>query len=226
MRIGEVWSSSRASKTIRGPWSEFARSLVVAAGLGEEPRYDLAGWVAGEGIDEVDVAGDGVVGEFVADPVTDGVGGEVAAGFVVGADDPDGDTFEGVFVVDTAGVDIGDAGHGFEGFGDGLGVDVLAADDDHVVVAAKDMQAALFIEVAAVAHLNESIDHDQGCFWVGVALQGGLVVEEDAAGLALGDFVAVVVVKLDGASGDDVAGGGGVLRNIVGGGDGGEGQFG
>ena len=57
------------------------------------------------------------------------------AGVSARADDPDGDAFEGVGVVDAADVEVVDTWHALEDCCDGLGVDVFAADDDHVVAA-------------------------------------------------------------------------------------------
>ena len=65
--------------------------------------------------------------------------------------------------------------------------DVLAAGDDHLVVAAVDEQAAARVEVADVAGRHQAVD-DVLAAAAGVALEQHLVADEDAAGLArLGD---------------------------------------
>src|SRR3954469_23397534 len=77
---------------------------------------------------------------------------------------------------------------------------VLAARDDHVVVAAGDVQAALLVEVADVAGRHQPVDHVLVAA-AGVALEQHLVAHEDAAGLALRQLLAVLVVDLqDGAA--------------------------
>ena len=91
----------------------------------QEAGHHLARWVARQFVEEVDVARDGVVGEFVAHPIADRVGGQCLALLVVAADHPDGDALEGFLVVDATGVHVRNAGHGFEGFGDGMGVSGL-----------------------------------------------------------------------------------------------------
>src|SRR3954469_25408251 len=72
---------------------------------------------------------------------------------------------------------------------------VLAAGDDHVVVAAGHVQAALLVEVADVARGHQAVDHVLVAA-AGVALEQHLVADEDAAGLALRQLLAVLVVDL------------------------------
>ena len=61
--------------------------------------------------------------------------------------------------------------------------DVLAARDDHLVVAAVDEQAPLLVEVADVAGGHEAVD-DRLAAAAGVAVEDELVADEDAARLA------------------------------------------
>ena len=62
--------------------------------------------------------------------------------------------------------------------------DVLAARDDHLVVAAVDEQAPAVVEVADVAGGHQAAD-DVLAAAAGVALEEHLVADEDAPGLAL-----------------------------------------
>ena len=146
-----------------------------------------------------------MLGEVVADPALDAGSRQRLAVWIVSADDPDGDAFEGVGVVDAADVEVVDTWHALEDCCDGLGVDVFAADDDHVVAAGHDVQEALVVEVTEVAHFDEAVDSDHGRVGVGVAAQGGFVVEEDAPDGAGGDFAACVVVDAQGGAGWDAA---------------------
>ena len=63
------------------------------------------------------------------------------------------------------------------------GEDVLGAGDDHLVVAAVDVQEAVAVEVADVAGGHQPVDDLLGPA-ARVALEGEAVVDEDAAGLA------------------------------------------
>ena len=68
-----------------------------------------------------------------------------------------------------------------------LGEDVLAAGDDHVVVAAVDEEAPALVEVADVARGHEAVD-DVLAAAARVALEQHLVGHEDPPGLALRDL--------------------------------------
>src|SRR5204863_6374395 len=74
--------------------------------------------------------------------------------------------------------------------------DVLAARDDHLVVASVDEQAPLVVEVP---HITGGEQPSQLVLapTAGVALEGHLVADEHAAGLALLDLVAILVDDLD-----------------------------
>ena len=61
--------------------------------------------------------------------------------------------------------------------------DVLAAGDDHLVVAAVDEQPPLGVEVADVAAAEQAVDHLLAAA-AGVALEGHLVADEDPPHLA------------------------------------------
>ena len=63
--------------------------------------------------------------------------------------------------------------------------DVLAAGDDHLVVAAVDEEPAGAVEVADVAAGEEAVD-DLLAAAAGVALEGHFVADEDPPDLALG----------------------------------------
>src|SRR3954447_4298616 len=70
---------------------------------------------------------------------------------------------------------------------------VLAAGDDHVVVAARDVQPPLVVEVADVAGRHQPVDHVLVAA-ARVALEQHLVADEDAPRLALRQLLAVLVV--------------------------------
>jgi hypothetical protein len=74
--------------------------------------------------------------------------------------------------------------------------DVLAARDDHLVVAPVDEQAPAGVEVPDVARRQQAAEVLLAAA-AGVALEGHLVADEDPAGLALGDLVALFVEELD-----------------------------
>ena len=74
--------------------------------------------------------------------------------------------------------------------------DVLAARDDHLVVAAVDEQPPAAVEVADVAGRHQAVD-DRLVAAARVAVEDQLVADEDPAGLALAHLLAVVVVELD-----------------------------
>ena len=61
--------------------------------------------------------------------------------------------------------------------------DVLAAGDDHLVVAAVDEEAPAGVEVADVAAAEQPVDHLLAAA-AGVALEGHLVADEDPPDLA------------------------------------------
>lgn len=186
----------------------------------QHARHYFAGGVAGELVDEVYIAGDGVVGKLGAYPVADGVFGQRLACGGGAFDDPHGDSGEGFIVVHTTGVEVLDTWHGFENFFYGPWEDVFAADDDHVVSAAEHVQQAAFVDVAAVADLDEFADALNGDAGVGVAVKGGVVVAEDSADGSGGNGLVVVVEDADGGAFADLAGNGGVLCHFFHVGDG------
>ena len=96
--------------------------------------------------------------------------------------------------------------------------DVLAAGDDHLVVAAVDEQPPVLVEVADVAGGHQAVD-DVLVAAAGVALEQHLVADEDAAGLALLDLLAVLVVELDDRAARRAAGGARRRAQVLGRGD-------
>lgn len=186
--------------------------LVIAGGNPwQHARHYFAGGIAGELVDEVHIAGDGMVGKLGAYPVTDSVFGQGPTRGSGAFDDPHGDSSEGFVVVHTAGVEVLDTWHGLEDFFYGPWEDVFAADDDHVVCTAEHVQQAAFIEVAAVADLDEFADALNGDAGVGVAVKGGVVVAEDTADGSGRNRLVVVVENADGGAFADLAGNGGVF---------------
>ena len=75
-----------------------------------------------------------------------------------------------------------------------LGIDVLAARDDHVVGAALDEQAPLLVEVAEVAGGHVAVHHLLALA-AGVALEQHRVAHEDLAGLARPALALVLLVE-------------------------------
>ena len=70
-----------------------------------------------------------------------------------------------------------------------LGEDVLAAGDDHLVVAALDVQQPVLVEAADVAGRHQPVDHVLVAA-AGVALEEQAVADEDPAGLTLRELLA------------------------------------
>src|SRR4051794_37060953 len=149
----------------------------------------LAGGVARELVDELDVARDLVAGEVGLDVLLDLVLGEVRA---VLLDDDRLQPLAELLVVDAEDGRLPDALVAGEQVLDLLREHVLAARDDHVVVAAVHEQAPALVEVADVAGAHQTLD-DVLVAATRVALELHLVADEDAAGLPLPDGLAVVV---------------------------------
>ena len=103
-----------------------------------------------------------------------------------------------VVVVDADRGDVLDVLVAREAVLDLLGEDVLAAGDDHLVVAALDEQAAVLVEAADVAAATSG-RRSSPCSRpvAGVAVEEHRVADEDPAGLPLLDRLAVVVVDPD-----------------------------
>ena len=72
--------------------------------------------------------------------------------------------------------------------------DVLAAGDDHLVVAAVDEEAPVGVEVADVAAGEQAVDRLLAAA-AGVALEGHLVADEDPADLARRHLAPLLVVE-------------------------------
>src|SRR5436190_1769051 len=72
------------------------------------------------------------------------------------------------------------------------GKDVLAAGDDHVVLASVDEEAARLVEVAEVARVHQVVDGLPRAA-AGVALEDELAADEDVARLVGTDLPVVVV---------------------------------
>ena len=103
--------------------------------------------------------------------------------------------------------------------------DVLAAGDDHLVVAAADVEQALGVEVAHIAGGHQAVD-DLLSTATGVALEREAVADEDPPDLTPGHLIAVVVEDLYLDAPDHRADGGRVLRQILRAGDARERDFG
>jgi hypothetical protein len=85
--------------------------------------------------------------------------------------------------------------------------DVLAAGDDHVVVAAVDEQQAVVVEVAHIAAGHVAVDDLLGAA-VGVAGERRAVAHEDPAALVAALDALIVLVVEDHLAGDRRAAGG------------------
>ena len=96
--------------------------------------------------------------------------------------------------------------------------DVLAAGDDHLVVAAVDEEAALAVEVADVAAAQKAVDRLLAAA-AGVALERHLAADEDPADVAARDLLAVLVEELDHGAARGPAGGPGRGPQVLGGRD-------
>src|SRR4029077_18569898 len=92
--------------------------------------------------------------------------------------------------------------------------DVLAAGDDHLVVAAVDEEAPAGVEVAGVAAAEKAADR---LFAAAprVALEGHLVADEDPADLALRDLASPLVVELHDGPARRLAGGAGGRPQVL-----------
>src|SRR2546429_4445457 len=153
---------------------------------------DLAGGVARQLVDELDLAWDLEAGEVGLDVPLDVLLAELLAvpggheglerlaePVVVHADH--GDLADGVVL----GQEVLDLG----------GKHVLPAGDDHLVVATLDEQAPLLVDVADVAGGHQPAE-DLLVATAGVALEQDLVAPEDAAGLARRHLAALLVEDL------------------------------
>ena len=105
-------------------------------------------------------------------------------------------------------------------------MDVLAADDDHVVDTPEDAEVALVVDEAEVADADQVAGLVQGDVGVGVTGERGGVAQVDLADGAVGDLVAVLVEDLEVGAQGDRAGGGRVGGKFLGGGHGGQCQLG
>src|SRR3954452_10629288 len=156
--------------------------------LFELPLEHLAGRRARQLLHELDVARDLVAGQVRLDVLLDLVGRHLLLRHHHGLE-----ALAELLVVDAEDRGFLDLVVALEQLLDLLREDVLAARDDHVVVAAVDEQAPLVVEVADVARAHQPVD-DVLVAAAGVALELEVVADEDAARLAVLDELALVVV--------------------------------
>src|SRR3954454_777977 len=153
----------------------------TSAGFSELTLQNLASRVARELIEEHDLARNLVAGEVLPDPFL-----EVVLARTVRPDHDERLEPPAELVVRDA-----DRGHLDDGVVqrqavlDLLREDVLTAGDDHLVVAALDVEPAVAVEAADVAGGHQPVDDLLGLPPAGVALEEHAVADEDAPGLPL-----------------------------------------
>ena len=175
----------------------------------------------GQLVEEHDLARHLVAGEVLLDPVLEVVLGDVARREHHERPEP----LAEVVVVDADRGHLDDRLVAGEAVLDLLGEDVLAAGDDHLVVAALDVQPAVVAEPADVTGRHQSVDHLLVAA-AGVALEQQRVADEDPTGLAVRQRLAVVVEDLHDRRVRRLAGGRRRLAQVARGGDRGVGDLG
>ena len=111
-----------------------------------------------------------------------------------------------------------DAGHGLEDLGDGLRVDVFAADDDHVIGAADHVQEVVLVDVAQIADGNEPVHLIEPQVRVGIAGHRSGVGQVDLSHLAARNRVALLIEDAQLRARGHAPGDGGVGGHLVHGG--------
>ena len=164
------------------------------------------------------VARHGVIGKLGADPVADSVGGEGLSGGVGSRHRPHGDALEGLAILYAASMNLVDAGHGLEDLGDGLRVDVFAADDDHVIGAAHHVEEVVLVDVAQIADGNEPVHLIEPQVRVGIAGHRGGVGQVDFSHLAAQNRVALLIEDAQLRARGHAPGDGGVGGHLIHGG--------
>src|SRR4051794_34919967 len=185
-----------------------ARSLLA---VGELPLEDLAGRVARQLVDEDDVARDLVAREVRLDVVPELVLRRRPARL---DDDERAQPLAELLVLDADDGHLADRRVAGEQVLDLAREHVLAARDDHLVVATGDEQAAVLVEVADVARGHQARD-DLLAAAAGVLLHRHLVADEDTAGLAGRHLPAVLVEQLHDGAARRAAGGARRLAQVL-----------
>src|SRR4051794_603212 len=186
-----------------------------SVGFGELTLEDLASRVAWELIEEHDLARNLVAGEVLPDPVL-----EVVLARRFGSDDHEClQALAELLVVDADRGHLDDGLVTREAVLDLLREDVLATRDDHLVVAALDVEPPVRVEAADVARRHQPVDDLLGLATAGVALEEHAVADEDAPGLALRHLAAVGVEDLHHRRPGRPAGRGRRLAEVARGGD-------
>lgn len=174
------WPPTRSSAWWRHRAPEHPDAPRRSGKRDECPLEDLAGGVARQRVQEGDVARDEEAADAVADVVADHVGVQAGAGAL---DDESGQALAEFVIGHADHRHLGDLRQVRERLLDGAGEDVLAAGDDHLVVAPGHEELAGGIEIADVA----GVEHAVGLVRrgrVGVAVEEHVIADEDAAGRA------------------------------------------
>src|SRR4051794_34714250 len=183
-----------------------------SVGFGELTLENLASRVARELIEEHDVARNLVAGEVLLDPFL-----QVVLARTVRPDDHESlEPLAELVVVDADRSHLDDRLVPRQAVLDLLREDVLATGDDHLVVAALDVEAAVLVETADVARRHQAVDDLLGLTTAGVALEQHAVADEDASGLPCRHVAAVGIEDLHDRRPGWLPGRGGCLPQVAG----------